>query len=627
MHIGLKGIFKPLAVLGAVVLCLSLALAAAPVPVAAAATIYVGPGETYTTIQSAINAASDGDTIKVAAGTYDEQVVINKSLTLEGAGGDLTKIKPSQTTASGFQLFSRVFGGHNNTAPIVCATTPATSVTIKNLYVDGSSVTSLPSGADKFAGILFCGTGGIINAVAVSGISIAEGNAIYLTPLDQTVNVEVTNCLISGYLKNGITANTSGLTANIHDNIVIGMGPTSVIVQNGIQIGFGATGAISNNDVRGHVWTGTYGGTNDPATDPKADGATGILLYHPGSASIEIANNTLEANQFGIWTVGATSINIHDNSITGLSHTGNAYPAGITVWSADQGSAGYGYGEVGTTATINENALTTHDYGILVRDYAAGGVSPNVSAHFNNIVGNETYGIYNGSTGPVDATNNWWGNASGPSRDGVVAGDKVSANVLFAPWLNAQYPEGQGVAPWVPPGASLDPGSVVVETLADSGGSIPESPTGGAITVTGGTAGATLVAAQYTSNPAGPHGLQAQGYYDVYLSSTTGVSSVTIQFSPALPNTIVYYWNETEGEWLPCEPQEYIDGAVKVTISSGTTPGLSYLTGGPFMSATSPPIGGEAFPISPWAANAPLIALGVALAAGAGVFVWRRTRA
>ena len=43
-------------------------------------TLYVGPGETYTTISDAVTASVAGDTIIVKDGTYNEIVTVDKSL-------------------------------------------------------------------------------------------------------------------------------------------------------------------------------------------------------------------------------------------------------------------------------------------------------------------------------------------------------------------------------------------------------------------------------------------------------------------------------------------------------------------------------------------------------------------
>ena len=49
----------------------------------------------YATIQAAVDAASSGDIIRIAAGVYLEQVVIvSKNLTLDAARGAVLKAKP-----------------------------------------------------------------------------------------------------------------------------------------------------------------------------------------------------------------------------------------------------------------------------------------------------------------------------------------------------------------------------------------------------------------------------------------------------------------------------------------------------------------------------------------------------
>lgn len=52
------------------------------------AVLTVGPGEQYTTLSAAVNAARNGDTIQVRQGTYvNDFATITKNLTISGAGG------------------------------------------------------------------------------------------------------------------------------------------------------------------------------------------------------------------------------------------------------------------------------------------------------------------------------------------------------------------------------------------------------------------------------------------------------------------------------------------------------------------------------------------------------------
>ncbi|MFO8052279.1 MAG: right-handed parallel beta-helix repeat-containing protein [Thermoplasmatota archaeon] len=55
-------------------------------------TLTVGSDQKYTTIQSAINSASSGDTIRIHAGTYEEDIKVSKKLTLIGNGSSETRI-------------------------------------------------------------------------------------------------------------------------------------------------------------------------------------------------------------------------------------------------------------------------------------------------------------------------------------------------------------------------------------------------------------------------------------------------------------------------------------------------------------------------------------------------------
>ncbi len=80
-----------------------------------AQTLIVGPGQAYTTVQAAVDAANPGDTIRVWAGTYNGHIFLNKTVTLIGNGttnttldgvtsGNTTNINAPHCNITGFKI-------------------------------------------------------------------------------------------------------------------------------------------------------------------------------------------------------------------------------------------------------------------------------------------------------------------------------------------------------------------------------------------------------------------------------------------------------------------------------------------------------------------------------------------
>ncbi len=127
-------------------------IAISAVPAATAATISV-PGN-YPTIQAAIDAAADGDTIRVGSGTYTENLEILKSLTLTGVD-----------TGSGRPI---VDGNGSSAIAII-----ANGVTIQGFTVTGANGPLMYTAP---AGIYVYGSNATITDNIVSG----NYNGIYL---------------------------------------------------------------------------------------------------------------------------------------------------------------------------------------------------------------------------------------------------------------------------------------------------------------------------------------------------------------------------------------------------------------------------------------------------------------
>ena len=333
------------------------------------------PGAIQRGVDVVPNASLVGTTVHVQAGSFAGSVnIVNKAnVTLDGAGQGATTIVAPSNIASQFST-----GSGDKFATIY--TSNSTTV-IENLTVDGNDVGN--NYADGFLGVAFYNAGGTVDHVAVTNIEnnpfngVQDGVAIYADNADSVAHtLNITNDTLTHYQKNGMALFGDGLTIDVSHNVVTGEGDTPLIGQNGIEVGFGATGTISNNTVSGNE----YSGTNPAAPggpDQFADTqSTGLLLF--GTSNLTVTGNTVDGNDIGIYN--NTDNAVISGNILG-STTANRYE-GIV---ADQGSA-----------TISNNIITGGNLGIDVVTYdGEGGTAgePSSAILDGNIVSGAGVGI------------------------------------------------------------------------------------------------------------------------------------------------------------------------------------------------------------------------------------------
>jgi parallel beta-helix repeat protein len=283
----------------------------------------------FATIQKAVNASPAGTIIKVCPGNYPEQVVIAKDLTLEGIeyeSEDAVVILPP--SGGLVPNVTDVVSGSPVAAQLVVQN--AGSVSISNLTVDGTG-NGLSCGPDV-RGILFQNSSGTVNHVAVrnqvpNGIpnGCQVGQSIWVeTAAGQFSTVTVKHSSVHNYNKNGITGNDAGTNLTLTGNYIQGAGvvPDGGAAQNGIQLGFGATGTIKENVVIDNI----YG---DPTVAASAD----VLLYDTAENSdIVISDNVVGNSQLPIVLfTDAAGVYGDGVSVTGNKVFGTATDDGIDV--------------------------------------------------------------------------------------------------------------------------------------------------------------------------------------------------------------------------------------------------------------------------------------------------------
>ena len=515
-------------------------------------------GEKYPTIRSALDEeeANDGDTIRVASGTYEEGEleIWQNGLTLAGDVGDeevgpgdnapvvvgdcdygLT-VYASDVVVEGFRFYQggleeycysypviRIIGGeeeedttnvtineneivggyrgvqirddaygntisdnkiHNNSSGVSISGSPENSISGNEIYENGDGIVLREGSCDDECTGDVSGTEIIGNYIhdndeETSGIHVGEVSFSELTISDNTIadnggygiyfdrvsegeltisGNEITGNSAAGVYISGrsgtISASTVMLENNtISDNSYEGVYISQVDNESTLDI-IGNT--ITDNGVdeedEGDDYAGVYiNNVFDSAVTFEdnivSDNAgPGVYLCSEGecsSSTLTFQGNMIEDNNSSgiyLYYVYNSTVLIDNNNIS------DNEDKGIYVNEIYEGQEEEVPGE--SLLTITNNTIANNgneDTGIYLEEVEEG---VEVAINFNAITGNGT-GLFvddvvdneeiEGEPGPVNATNNWWGDASGPENEENEGGegDEAEGNVIFSPWLAA----------------------------------------------------------------------------------------------------------------------------------------------------------------------------------------------
>ncbi len=245
---------------------------------AEAATLCVNPSGTSgctKTIAAAVSAAKAGDTVDVAAGTYAEDVVIGKPLSLVGAGSNRTTINASGL-ANGIYI-----DGLDNPG---LAHVNITGFSVSGANFEGILVTSASSVV--ISENLVTGNNRALNVSAslCPGIPAFEtnesedcGEGIHLMGVDHSV--------VQG---NTVESNSGGIlssdeTAATHDNLIAGNTVRDNRFACGITLASHPPAPQTNAKGPFGVYHNTISGNNSSSNGLGAPGAgAGVGIFAPG---------------------------------------------------------------------------------------------------------------------------------------------------------------------------------------------------------------------------------------------------------------------------------------------------------------------------------------------------------
>jgi hypothetical protein len=256
------------------------------IPTATAATTLEVPSQSYPTIQSALNAAKDGDNIKVAAGTYNENINYDGYAQAVAAGSSQPKTGITLQGQDGTIINGDV-----------------TLLYLNQLKIDGITITG---------GLTFGNSGayGYVTESTVSNVEVLQATSIGGS--SNTLNGNTFNDVLTLHGGNGkmdIPSTKTTLTSNqITNGLTIEAGSAQNVIRGNVISG-GEVGILEEASKQYFV-TGENQIVNNTITDTQV----GIHLYSstgdnnaPSHSPDQIIQNTIKNNGVGIEISASTN--------------------------------------------------------------------------------------------------------------------------------------------------------------------------------------------------------------------------------------------------------------------------------------------------------------------------------
>lgn len=354
------------------------------VPVHAASTLYVDDtcnppangtqADPYCTIQEAINAAANGDTIQVAQGVYNESVTVNKQLVIRG-------IQYGDNPLNGWLP-------ENVESVVDPVAGPGFNITASNVTIDGFRITGA--------------TDGIVTSAAGSGYKIINNK-------------------INGNVR-GINLNSNGVVqTRVQYNLFQGNGGDAIRSLAGLN-----NALVDHNNFSNHTnsaMTLDAGATHNNVTftyNNSLNDATGANWYRATNSTIH--HNTFTgftATDYGAISLGGgnSNVSVHHNTISGRNSSGivvvdyiGSKNSNLTIDHNNSSNNALDGIEIRAAATSGTLLISYNDANSNSRDgirIEAGNTSATV--RYNDMASNTEHDAHDNSVGTKTAgTNDTW---------------------------------------------------------------------------------------------------------------------------------------------------------------------------------------------------------------------------